>query len=386
MPTVFRENYRDPRTGAVKKRRKYTIKYRVRPGVWKRVSGYADKEASVSLGKKLELRSAREAEGLVDPFEQHQTTELEQHIKAFESHLEAKGNCSDHVTRTVSRIRDIVNACGFERIAGISASAVEQHLAKRRKDDEFGRQTSNYYLGAIKSFCRWLVLDRRTAVNALSHLKPMSTEGHQTFVRRTLKAEEFTKLINAARAGGMKCNLTGEDRAMVYMVAAYTGYRANELASVTADSFRLADETPSLEVTAGYSKRRRRDVQPLRADLAAVLTPYLEGRMGRVWPGQWHKRAAEMLRVDLAAAGIQAADDRGRVVDFHALRHCYITMLHRGGTYGRVLQALARHSTPTLTARYTHVDLSDVDAAIAGLPALPTLAAEASKKPASKSA
>jgi hypothetical protein len=47
-------------------------------------------------------------------------------------------------------------------------------------------------------------------------------------------------------------------------------------------------------------------VPPLPPDVAGALRRYLPGRPeGQpVWPGTWHKDAAEMLRVDLEAAGI----------------------------------------------------------------------------------
>ncbi|MFW5690732.1 MAG: tyrosine-type recombinase/integrase, partial [Planctomycetota bacterium] len=53
---------------------------------------------------------------------------------------------------------------------------------------------------------------------------------------------------------------------------------------------------------------------------------------------------------------MEAEDDRGRVVDFHALRHTFISNLARAGVHPRNAQALARHSTIDLTMNvYTHV-------------------------------
>ncbi|MGL4422908.1 MAG: tyrosine-type recombinase/integrase, partial [Gemmataceae bacterium] len=79
-----------------------------------------------------------------------------------------------------------------------------------------------------------------------------------------------------------------------------------------------------------------------------------------MWPGTWADahRAAEMLRGDLEAAGIAYATegpDGPEYADFHALRHTYITNLRANGVDLRTAQDLARHSTPTLTARYSHV-------------------------------
>ena len=49
-------------------------------------------------------------------------------------------------------------------------------------------------------------------------------------------------------------------------------------------------------------------------------------------------------------------DESGRWVDFHALRHTFITGLVTGGVNPKVAQTLARHSVITLTMdRYTHL-------------------------------
>ena len=69
---------------------------------------------------------------------------------------------------------------------------------------------------------------------------------------------------------------------------------------------------------------------------------------------------AQTILVDLTEAGIPVVDSRGRVVDFHSLRHSFVTALGRSGCPLVVAQALARHSTPTLTANtYSDVDATD---------------------------
>ena len=62
---------------------------------------------------------------------------------------------------------------------------------------------------------------------------------------------------------------------MLYLVAAYTGFRAHELSSLCPELFVLSDDMPGVVCEAGCSKRLRRDVQPLRADLIALLRDYL---------------------------------------------------------------------------------------------------------------
>src|SRR4029077_12467157 len=98
--------------------------------------------------------------------------------------------------------------------------------------------------------------------------------------------------------------LLGKDRRMLYIVAASSGFRCSELASLTPESFDLASDSPCVVVEAAYSKRRRRDTQPLPRELAPVLLAWLQNKPARqvLWPGGWINHAAKMVRSDLAAA------------------------------------------------------------------------------------
>jgi hypothetical protein len=79
-----------------------------------------------------------------------------------------------------------------------------------------------------------------------------------------------------------------------------------------------------------------------------------------------------MVRIDLTAAGIPYEDASGRVFDFHAIRHQFISSPAAAGVHPKVVQILARHSSITLTMdRYTHMGLLTQTAALEMLPALP---------------
>jgi hypothetical protein len=77
------------------------------------------------------------------------------------------------------------------------------------------------------------------------------------------------------------------------------------------------------------------------------------------------------FNLDLAAAGIEKEDERGRTVDLHALRHTFGTHLSKNGVAPRTAQAAMRHSSLDLTMNvYTDPTLLDVAGAIAALPDL----------------
>lgn len=389
MASIYKPSYSAvcPKTGKTirRKYRHWYIKYKNAAGKRVVVRGLKDKQLTQQMAASLEREVERELAGVKDPFEKHRQTELTRHLTVYREFLAAKGDCEGHVSETVARIGRLLRECEFGHWSDIDGSTVAAWLGKQRKANDagdvdqttkrpagFGKSTSNQYLTAIKGFCRWLVRDKRAPYNPLDYLDALNVDDDIRRERRALSEKEFHSLVKAARRSAKeRRHLSGESRAMLYLVAAYTGLRAAELASLTTGSFDLA--AGRVTVLAGYSKRRRRDEQPLRADLVELLREFLKGKTAdsRLWPGTWYRRAAEVLRVDLEAAGIAYRDDRGRVVDFHALRHTYITSLHRGGTYGKILQEMARHSTPMLTARYTHVEMNDMQAALDALPKLP---------------
>ena len=181
---------------------------------------------------------------------------------------------------------------------------------------------------------------------------------------------------------------TGSTRAMLYRVAAMTGLRASELASLTPASFDFAADVPTVTLEAAYSKHRREDVLPLHPDLANRLRQWLtereraqddqrtvlafdraaDAKLERLFPGTWSERAYKMLRNDLEAAGISYVTADG-IADFHSLRHTFISNLAACGIHPKLAQQLARHSTIALTMdRYTHLGLIDMNSALESLP------------------
>ena len=94
-----------------------------------------------------------------------------------------------------------------------------------------------------------------------------------------------------------------------------------------------------------------------------------------------------MLRGDLDTAGIPYQDAAGRYFDFHAMRGQFISLLAAQGVHPKVAQALARHSTITLTMDYyTHLDVRDRSTALDKLPELPAEQEARARKRKGKSA
>jgi len=189
--------------------------------------------------------------------------------------------------------------------------------------------------------------------------------------------------------------MAGPERAVCYRVAMDTGLRADELRSLTAGSFDLADlDNATIKVLAGYSKHKRDDILPIRRDLAECVVDFIADsrKLPKARLFNLPEKPADMIRADLERARqawigeasnlaenekrersdfLRGEDSEGAVVDFHGTRHTFVSRMVRSGVSPKVAQTLARHSTITLTMdRYTHILNADQRAALNQLPTI----------------
>ncbi len=213
-------------------------------------------------------------------------------------------------------------------------------------------------------------------------------------------------LITAAQKGRTIESIPAPDRAMMYILAAWTGFRKGEVGSLTQRSLRLDDDQATATVAACFSKRKREDTQVLHPEVAGMLKKWIGAKAklkpddllfpvsGKV-PGGKERKTHKMMQRDLNAARqkwiedaemdlekarrqesdvLTYCDSNGRFADFHSNRHLFITSLERANLAPKMAQTLARHSDVRLTLGvYTHVGLHDQTAAIHSLPAPPSI-------------
>ena len=303
---------------------------------------------------------------------------LADHMSDFKAALTAKANTADHVAMVTGRAKRVFNGCGFKFFSDIAATRVQSFLNTLRTgtDEKQGisAQTFNFHLAAVKQFCRWMVKHGRAAANPVDPLEPLNVKVDRRRDRRALAVEELRTLLTTTANGPSRGRMTGPVRSLLYRVAMETGLRSNELRTLTARSFDLNPDAPTVTVTAGNSKNRKEDTLPIRPELATDIRAHLSGKPAdaQVFPiPKDRKCAAKMFRADADAAGIVFRDAANEVVDFHALRHTFVTNLARGKVHPKIAQALARHSTISLTMdRYTHTDLGEQADALKVLPSL----------------
>jgi len=386
--------------------RKYYGEFADEHGVTKRVPLARDKAAAQTMLNDLIKQVERKQAGLHDPFEEHRKKPLAGHLEDYKRSLLAKGDTEKHAKQSVNRVQRLCDECGITRLQHFDLTKVETWLdTQQSTKSRFSAQTRNHYGNTVVYFLNWCVQRQRIAANPLLLLKPVNVEVDRRHERRSLSEEEFVRVVNAAEAGKRLQRVPGPERAMIYVLAAWTGFRRGELASLTLGSFDFDSKPAVIRLKAGSSKRRKKDALPLHPLVVERFMAWLELR-GSVtrseplfrlkMPSGTLRRTADMMRHDLEvarAAWIEEADSEqmraervasdfltyqdadGLIADFHAHRHVFISNLAKAGVTLATAQKLARHSDPRLTSNvYTHLELADQQEAIESLPKPPAAA------------
>jgi integrase len=384
--------------------------------------------------KRVEHRKAGILTGAEDRQAGHAGRSLSTHVSDYVEHMKAKtvrgrkvsAAHRQNVQRCLSRL--LVD-CEFHLLADITRGAMEKWM-NRQEDAGMSARTRNVHRSAILAFCNWCVETDRMANNPLARLCRADERSDTRHARRALTEEEVARLLRAAilrpvaEVGRLtihrpkeecrgrrtwskqplayenleaahqrglqrlanrpevtaELQFQGRQRALMYRILLTTGLRRGELLSLTIGQLALDDPQPYAELLARDEKAGRGAMIPLRADVVAEIRGYLADLQRRdgckllplgeklfeVTPGS----VTGMFDRDRAAAGIAKRDERGRVVDVHALRHTFGTHLAKAGVAPRVAMAAMRHSTIALTMNvYTDPALLDVGAAVDSLPA-----------------
>lgn len=351
-----------------------------------------DRAAASRIAKKIEADIALRREGVIDATLDRLAVESRrptaEHLTDFSTELAARGVTEKHREQTKSHIERLLKKAGITALSELSPYAIQAAIGKLRGENR-SVGTCNSALRAIKAFSRWLHHDGRLPADLLASLRTKSVDADRTYTRREFSADELEQLVLTTEKGPAILGMGSVDRAMCYRVAAGSGLRANELRSLTPESFNLNADPPTIIVKAGYSKRRQNDLQPISNGLSELLSPWLEKKSAGSSVFALPDKTAKMLHRDLKAARqawlneakteaaksyreksdfLKPLDSNGDVIDFHSFRHGYISSIVNSGASVKVAQELARHSTPVLTiGRYAHARLNDLCGAIESL-------------------
>jgi len=288
----------------------YCIQYSDEHGKTRVVKGSTHKQIALQMMAKIVLEVEKRKVGMTDDFMLHAARPISDHLEEFKQDLISRDVSKNHVIDTTSCCERIIHECNFQRITDLNESAVKVHLKKLR-DKGLSTSSTNRHTRAIKSFARWLWESKKTVAHQLIALKLLNAEIDRRHVRRALTDHDFARLLQATQNSpridkGRDWRFDGQDRYMLYLVAAMTGLRASELASVTVGSFCPLAKTITVE--ASNTKNKEIAILPVHPEVAFSLSEYCIGRSlkDKILPGSWaaKKRSATILRRDLAAAKI----------------------------------------------------------------------------------
>jgi integrase len=373
MGSVYRRVGKDGKLSA-----NYSYEYVDATGRRRYGTGTADRTATKRIMEKLESEARLVEAGLIDPKDDKAARAarrpIAEHVEDYRLALVHKGDTEKHAGEATRAILRLLASARVERLTDVDQEAVQAAVAKLKAARS--SRTANYALGACKAFLRWCSdVDRiKAEPKWLRTIKPYNEAVDQRRVRRSLTAAELETLLaktatlgpayRGARWGEGRYAISGAERSMLYRLAAATGLRANELRTLDASAFRVDGDDALVVVRAAYSKHRREDRQPIRRADAAIFREWLESREG-LPVVHVPEDVVKLLYADLRACGIEPKTADG-VVDFHALRATYITLLIESGADPKEVQLLARHANIAMTFRYVKKTAQSLRTALEG--------------------
>ena len=310
-----------------------------------------------------------------------------------------------------SRAASTINAhakvlCAFGNWCVSTGRLISNPCARPPKLNEQGNQRHNRRAlteGELHTLLRVTALRPlaeygRETVSVDAGDKPADKRSRRTWKKKLLTLSTLDAAVGRAREvlkdqPQLIADLEhdGRERALIYKMLLLTGLRSGELASLTVGQLDFNGPVVYAAVKAVDEKAGRGADIPLRGDLAADLWRWLMDRLhsvraeasarGEAIPARLPSATplfkvppalSKILNRDLAVAGIAKRDERNLVVDVHAMRHTFCTMLSRGGVAPRTAQAAMRHSSINLTMNtYTDPKLLNVAEAMNALPSFP---------------
>ncbi len=388
---IFKPTYRDKQNGKTKRSQKWYVAFTDNQHVRRRLPCFSNKaateRASIMLGELLScggslspvlqgwleelpaaLRGKLASWGLLSRCKWSASLgkPLGEHLGDYVGGLRADGRTERHIKQVESYVTKILEGCRLAAWTDVDGNAVKTFLSHGRGPTGYGEKAYNLRLSAFKSFCTWLIREGRAiGSNPMEHHGPI----HQTEFRRKrrwISDDEVRRLLEATENGPEHHGMSGRERRLLYILALQTGLRANELKSLRVSAFDFTANPATVRIESADAKGRRSDDLILRPETAGEIRAMLDEKEPQeaAFHAPPSTHTAEMLRLDLKAAGVPYTDASGRDADFHSLRHTFITNLSRAGVHPSVAQKLARHSDIKMTMKYyTHVlRESEVDA------------------------
>ena len=257
-------------------------------------------------------------------------TDLAKEVENFKQAIRNDNGTQKHADLTGLRVTKFIEGCGWRTVNDITLARATEYVAARRTsdgDDHISEGTSNHYMTALSEFCSFLKSTNKLDRNPVEGWKHLPRADRET--RRALNHDEQHWLLSVTATSADRRHMTGWEREMVYKTALGRGFRSEELACLTPESFHLQGSTPFVYLPPDETKNSKAANQPITPELAAELREYLEEREPGlpVFPLPETRARSRLVRTDLAAtreawiSGDDGADKRKAKVELPQARN-----------------------------------------------------------------
>jgi integrase len=270
-------------------------------------------------------------------------------IEKYREHLVGKACAKLHITKTACALYTVFGACGFKSFSDIDSDQICNYLSSRR-DAGLSFCRSNALLMACKCFAGWMAECGYVNESPLRGNKAefLDVKKDRRYVRRAITIDELKRLFQVAEESTATYEgLTGQERALLFRLAASTGIRRGELRELTVGDFDLTGG--KVTVPASAAKNGKARTIQLAPDMVARLRQCFASKLPIAKALKVPYNTARCLQRDMAVAGIPIRDSRGHVFDFHSLRGMCATMLIESGVEPKVAKDILGHADIRLT-------------------------------------
>jgi integrase len=319
----------------------------------------SDKQVAQQKLNKLVQELEHESAGLIPAKAERDAAQspLLDLVSEYVNELTVLGRSADHLRHVDKRLRKLVRDCDWTRLADVTPTSFQ--LWRKEQAAAKAPKTLNEYLATLSAFWTWLRKQGRVSVNQFELVERTDTRGKERVQRRALSDAEAVQLLQVA--GGNQ---------LAYMLPLYAGLRRNEAKTLRWSNLVLGEAGGLLRIHAAVNKNRKEQALPLHHELAKALQQRkpADGKEDDSVLVNGVPKMKE-FRQDLAKAGIPFLDERGRRMDYHALRTTFITRLSTMKVHPRLAMELARHSDLRLTMKtYTDAGQLPLQAVMESLP------------------
>ena len=316
-----------------------------------------DKRVAEKRLRDLVTQLERERAGLAVParLAAQASRPLVQYVTGLVADARARHQSRDHVRHINERLSRLLKECGWQRASDITAESFEHWRAEH---PELKGKTKDEYLSAARLLTKRLLKLGLFEADPLGKVERVGRKLHRAAEKRALSDAELRALVKGPRG-------------LVYLAAAQTGLRRNELRQLRWADVHAEGDRPHIALRASTTKGKRGATQWITAELAAALGEAGRGKSpdGLVFAGGMP--TPRTVKADFKAAGVVMVDALGRRACFHGLRKTFGTNLARGGVSPRIAQELMRHQDIRQTMGvYTDLEALPIRNAVEVLPRL----------------